>query len=368
MGNGLAMTCAACTAEVPDEDAFCEICGAPLSGAAPERAGCPCGAETDQTDEDGFCLRCGRRVRRPPSDHIEVALSAALAGVSDRGQRHEKNEDRFALVHEANGVALVVCDGVSSTRDAEVASQTVAATMQRELGKALRQELPLDSPAAIDQAIFAAAKELRAQAGDAGLENTPSTTVVAALVHRTEITVGWRGDSRAYWIDGDGGVLVLTRDHSWLNDVVARGEMSEADALGAPQAHAITRWVGADAEEDLRAEIVHHTVRGEGVLLLCTDGLWNYAAEPEALGELFRRCGGPATDALPVARAMVDFANGQGGRDNITVALLRLRSGDTPGAAEPAVGSGVEPQGDALRTKETEDNHGGAVQSGHISE
>ncbi len=326
------MLCAACTTDVPDDDLFCENCGVRLQPETASAAGCTCGAPPEELDEEGFCLSCGRRVRRPDSDHIEDVLGEDFAAVSDRGQRHERNEDRFALTRVGQISIAVVCDGVSSTSNADVASAAVSAAVVREARGAFTADAGRDPEHVLQAAVAAAAAELKVQtAVDLG-DSAPSTTLVAAVVSNETITVAWLGDSRAYWIDKD-GAHPLTHDHSWMNMVLASGEMTEEEAQASPQAHAITRWLGADAETASTLEFVEHKITGEGTLLLCTDGLWNYASAPATVAELINNTDGQ--DSLSAARKLVDYANQQGGRDNITVALLRLRPSTPAADADP---------------------------------
>lgn len=330
------MLCAACSTDVPDEDLFCENCGSrlPQSEAAVER--CVCGAPVADADEDGFCQGCGRRVRRPASDHVEEAVSAGFAAVSDRGLRHERNEDRFALVQEGDAFAMVVCDGVSATNHPEVASAAVAQGVAEALRQALLAGDERSGEELLRTAIAAGAEALRD--GDAGSgEDAASTTAVCALVRDGEITVAWVGDSRAYWLD-ESGAKPLTRDHSWANSALDLGEMTREEIEAAPQAHAITRWIGPDAEEAAEPEVVRHAIEGSGSLLLCTDGLWNYLQDPGDVAARIAEQGGQ--DAIAVARALVGFANEQGGRDNITVALLRVA--DQPDLVQQDSGAGQE--------------------------
>ena len=309
------MQCSACAAAVPEDDLFCENCGAALHAAVAE--GCLC----DEVDEDGFCLRCGRRVRRPASDHVEEALSAEFAGVSDRGQRHERNEDRFGICAGEGGYGLVVCDGVSTSQSSETASAAVVEGVVAVLAEALQAGPIAEPEKVLRRAIAAGEASLVARTARVGGGNPPSTTVVAALVRDGEATVAWVGDSRAYWVDAS-GARALTRDHSWMNEAVASGQVTVEQARRSPQAHAITRWVGADAGEASAPEVVRVAVPGPGVLLLCSDGLWNYAPTDEAMGELLREEG--EGEALAVANGLVRFANERGGQDNVTVVVLRL--------------------------------------------
>ncbi len=325
------MVCSACSTDVPEEDLFCENCGFRLPQVSGTEETCVCGAPVSEADEDGFCGRCGRRVRRPASDHIEQVISASFAAVSDRGLRHEKNEDRFAVVAEARAAALVVCDGVSATEHPEEASEAVTAVVARVVAEALRRGAVDDAGALLAEAFAQASAMLRAE-GRAG-ENAPSTTAVCAVLQGEEVTVAWVGDSRAYWIGAEGAEL-LTRDHSWMNLALDAGEMTREEIEASPQAHAITRWIGADAGEAAEPEVVRRRVMGNGTLLLCTDGLWNYLPETEALREKVQAKDGE--EALEVARALVGFANEQGGRDNVTVALLQVASSSQ--AVDEAVG------------------------------
>jgi serine/threonine protein phosphatase PrpC len=315
------MQCPQCAVENPDDDMFCEACGVRLNSTA-EPAACACGAAEAEIDHDGYCARCGRRVRRAANDRIETVLSAACAAVCDRGVRHARNEDRAAIEQIGGAHVLVACDGVSASRESELASSAVAAGVADALARALRNGGVHDAESAMRQAIAKAALALEAFPARGADDNPPSTTVAAAMIHGGHVTVGWVGDSRVYWIGGD-GARQLTRDHSWMNDIVSAGKMKAEEAAKDPQAHAITRWLGADAGENAAAETARFALTEPGVLLVCTDGLWNYAVAPDAIERLVREANACAGDALDAARSLVDFANAQGGQDNITAIILR---------------------------------------------
>ena len=320
--EGIEMLCPACSAEVPEDDSFCEACGARVRAAAAETGACACGAGADEVDEEGFCQGCGKRVRRPASDHIEQVGSAVFAAVSDRGVKHDRNEDRCAIAEVGGGFAAVVCDGVSGSRKSEIASTAVAEGVLAALVEAVKGGAG-DSDSVMRRAIEAGSAELALRMAKTAANDPPSTTVVAALIANGHVTVGWVGDSRAYWFDAE-GVRQLTTDHSWINAVVATGEMSAEQAEKSPLAHGITKWVGIDAGENAKPDVVGFAVSGPGTLLLCSDGLWNYAPSPQAMAETLHQASANGEDALGTARKLVEFAIESGGHDNITVALLRI--------------------------------------------
>jgi serine/threonine protein phosphatase PrpC len=335
------MHCPACGTGAPSDNRFCEVCGALLvadSGASSSSAGsivaCTrCGAGPAEIDGEGFCVACGFRCHGRERDHLEVTLAPYLGGVTDRGLSHPDNEDALALAqsHGREAYVLVVCDGVSSSQAADLASQAAADAACR----ALTETIPHDTgtaEAAMCAAVEAALLSVRALPYTSTVDkDPPSTPLVAAVVCEGHATIGWVGDSRAYWIDRD-GVKQLTHDDSWLNEIVAAGHMSIEAARRSGKAHALTRWLGADADESTTASVVQVEVSGAGLLLLCTDGLWNYMPELAQLAILVQEATTNAPDAVTVARRLVTFACARGGRDNVTAAVLSLPAGPlTPG-------------------------------------
>jgi serine/threonine protein phosphatase PrpC len=327
------MECPYCTASLPDEDAFCEECGKPVHPPVAQpapAASCPsCGAPPDEIAEDGYCDRCGHLARRPASDHVELVLSPDFVGVSDRGLKHQRNEDRFGMRQAGVGYVLVVCDGVSSSTQSELASSAVAEHVSQALESVLLRH-SASSPERNMRVAIQEAQDALAAATAAGQSDPPSTTVVAALVNGVDVTIGWAGDSRAYWIAAGGEAQQLTADHSWMNEAVAAGVVSLEEASHSPNAHGITRWLGADAGDNARADVVHFRIPGPGYLLLCTDGLWNYAEDPAELCRLLEGAG--SDPPLDITRRLIDFANAQGGHDNITAVLLRACEPANPGS------------------------------------
>ena len=291
-----------------------------MTGPAP--AACiRCGAGSGLIGADRYCVRCG--VRQPASrDHVEVG-GGPFAGVSDRGKRHHRNEDAMGVAQTSTALVAVVCDGVSSTTAPDDASQAAADASLLCLVTHLESGHPVDfvtAACAAQAAVLAVPFTPEPGKGD------PSCTLVMAVVDAGagRVDVGWIGDSRVYWIPRNGGARCLTVDDSWAAEAVEAGILPQVDAEADPRAHTITRWLGADAPT-----IDPHTFRcdvtGPGLVLVCSDGLWNYASGSSAMGRLLARLAPrESTPTLAVASALVASANDAGGDDNITVVVLAV--------------------------------------------
>ncbi|MCM2575969.1 PP2C family protein-serine/threonine phosphatase [Streptomyces meridianus] len=296
---------------------------------------------TGTVGADGCCENCGHAQPRE-RDHMEREVDGAAA-VSDRGLRHHRNEDAFdvsvaELPDGTPAVVAIVCDGVSSATRPDEAS----ATASRTAGEALREALPagVHPQRAVHEAILRAGTAVTALADEPAGEgtepsrsgNAPACTVVATVIASGILTVGWVGDSRAYWVPDDRTAppARLTEDDSWAARMVAAGLMPRDQAYADPRAHAITGWLGADAYE-LEPHTASYEPDGPGVLVVCTDGLWNYT---ESAAELALAVPADArTRPLHCCRALVGLALDAGGHDNVTVAVLPFVV--PPGAARP---------------------------------
>ncbi|MFJ2027773.1 protein phosphatase 2C domain-containing protein [Streptomyces sp. NPDC087897] len=305
---------------------------APASPAAPASGTKVCVAcRSGRVDPDGYCENCGHAQPRE-RDHMEHELDA-VAAVSDRGLRHHRNEDSFALSSTAlpdgsSAVVAIVCDGVSSASRPDEASAAAA----NAANEALLASLPRGThpQQAMHEAIVAASEAVNALAQEpAGArepdthrhQNAPACTLVGAVMAGDLLIIGWVGDSRAYWVPEDRArpTARLTEDDSWAAQMVAAGLMNEAEAYADDRAHAITGWLGADAYE-LEPHTAAFKPDRPGLVVVCTDGLWNYAESAEEMAAAV-----PA-DArerpLHAARVLVGHALDGGGHDNVTVALM----------------------------------------------
>jgi serine/threonine protein phosphatase PrpC len=258
--------------------------------------------------------------------------SSSVAELCDPGLRRNHNEDATALAQgESPGgpfTVLVVCDGVSSSTHAEQAS-AIASKVTRDALADFAKGRPAGgsaeaSSSAMMSAIRSAHVAICTSDIDFGDRAPPGTTIVAALVTGGLLTVGWVGDSRAYWVSEQGSVQCTT-DHSWVNDAVARGDVTEAEAMASPFAHALTKCLGplesgSGLIDDVEPDVRTTNLVGPGTLVLCTDGLWNYFPSAEAIAEVVRTAGQGADPSM-VARVLVCRALAEGGGDNVSVAI-----------------------------------------------
>ena len=272
-----------------------------------------------QAPPSGGAARVATRGRVIERDRVEVSFPD-LAGVSDRGLRRHSNEDAMALARvDGQGTRiLVVCDGVATSTQPASASQAAARAALAYLADAVQSGQP-DLVLAMRWAVATAHRVVCEVSDRIGAsDDPPASTLVAALLKDGEATVGWIGDSRAYFFDANRG-RQLTRDDSWATEQVQLGLMSEAEATADPRAHGLTAWLGGDQRPPPEPSVVTVEVPAPGCLVLCTDGLWNYAPTVGRLHELMLRF--PADDPLEVARELTDFARSSGGEDNITVVV-----------------------------------------------
>jgi len=233
---------------------------------------------------------------------------------TDTGRQRRANEDS----HLARAPLFVVADGMGGAQAGEVASRIAIESFQDGLQDAAAPEAAL---AELTQRANAHIHELsHSNAEQAGM----GTTLTAVYVGEREISVAHVGDSRAYRLR-DGVLERLTEDHSLVDELLRQGRLTPEEALEHPQRSVITRALGPEGavEVDTRS----YSARDGDVYLLCSDGLTTMLAE-DRLAELLLA----HASLREAGEALIAAANEAGGRDNITVVLLRLEELDA-GAA-----------------------------------
>jgi PPM family protein phosphatase len=261
----------------------------------------------------------------------EARPAVRSAGLSDVGRKRTSNEDSFAI--GADGALLVVADGMGGHAAGEVASRLAVESIERHIvGSDPLKEPTLPSgyrrghdedtvlpvPARrllnairlANQEIVRSVRRNRSQRG-------MGTTVVAALVQGSRAYIGSVGDSRAYLVRGS-EIRQLTSDHTFVNEQVRAGALSQAEARRHPARNILTRAVGS--QEEVEPDLVEQDLGPGDRLLLCSDGLTTMLEDAAIRDTVLENDSDPAA----ACRALVERANERGGDDNVTVVLLHV--------------------------------------------
>ncbi len=234
---------------------------------------------------------------------------------TDIGKKRDTNQDAFFTGEFDNGtVFAVVCDGMGGARCGNVASEKAATIISQYIVKSYSPKMNSTSiekllRAAVDSANTEVYEMARASEEYVGM----GTTVVAALVIDNLAHIVHVGDSRAYLITNS-DIEQLTIDHSVVQAMVNKGEISAQEAKTHPRKNIITRAIGTEQTVTCDYNIV---LKPESAsLLICTDGLTNHLDE-QALFKAVK-----TTPQEECAEALIDMANQEGGTDNITAVLI----------------------------------------------
>ncbi len=281
-----------------------------------------------------------------------------IAGGTDKGLHRLNNEDNYVLCHDLRhnnfdiprggitaslgdyGCLLVVADGMGGANAGEVASQIAIDTV-RELFSPDHICHIAGSSEARERHIKDVISEANARIVDSAAHDETrqgmGTTIVVLWMMEQQVQIGWCGDSRCYVFNRQTGLTQLTKDHSLVQELIDKDELTPQEAHDHPLANIITRSLGQASAQSL-AETRTYTVCHGDTFLLCSDGLSSVASEERIIDVLTA----PA-DSLGRTRDMlIDAALDSGGYDNVTVALLRV-----------SLGSGTTPAGRRSRLNDT---------------
>ncbi len=244
-----------------------------------------------------------------------MSLRLRAAGLSDPGRLRRNDEDAF-LIDESLGV-FAVADGVGGHSAGEVASRIAVEELAAHLADVLPRTTDVGVPEALVWSFRQAGERIVREAAKNPDYRGMATTLVAVLVRAPSAWVAHVGDSRAYlWRGGE--LSRLTRDHSALEQFSKDyPQFDRLSFLQSPLAHVLTRCLGG--ERDAAPEVRTLSLESGDRLLLCCDGLTDMVADPEISRIL---SAGASPDAC--CRALVEEANGAGGKDNVTVAVVAV--------------------------------------------
>lgn len=255
---------------------------------------------------------------------------------TDTGRQRNANEDSLYT----KAPLFVVADGMGGAQAGEVASKAAAESFAQELPKAPPEQVLEETIEGANRTIHELARK------DPGLAGM-GTTITAAIVdlEGEEVAIGHVGDSRAYRLRRD-RFEQLTRDHSLVEEMRRKGQLTDAQAEDHPQRSIITRALGPEPEVEVDLQTV--PAQAGDVFLICSDGLTTML-DDEQIGRILGR----ATSLQAALRALVDEANRAGGRDNITVVAFRLEDAAAPAKmAEGATLIGPDAEREGLTATE----------------
>lgn len=252
-------------------------------------------------------------------------MRAVAAGLSDVGRQRHHNEDRYILLPEFN--VFVVADGMGGHQSGEVASRMAASAIAKFFRNGTSSAPNGGTGQRLRSAVLEANAKIYQRADDSRLYRGMGTTIVAGAYSPADrmFFVAHAGDSRCYRVRGR-EIKQLTRDHSLISDaLLERPDLTELDLKYLPK-NVITRalGIGPTVEVDLRGE----HVEADDVFLLCSDGLHGLVDDDQIATIVTE------SPVLTEACArLIQTANENGGRDNITVVLVRIEPDDPPWAA-----------------------------------
>jgi serine/threonine protein phosphatase PrpC len=254
---------------------------------------------------------------------LEDALE--IVAQTDSGMVRSHNED--SIVFDAASGLVVLADGMGGYNAGEVASGIAASVMLTEITAPLKNACALDRDAETGEelgvallgrsihkanmSIFQAAQSQEQYAG-------MGTTIVSALFYDNRVVVGHVGDSRLYRLRGD-ALELITRDHSLLQEQIDCGMISVENARHSQNKNLVTRAVGIEAE--VTPEIHLHDVQVGDIYLLCSDGLNDMVEDDDIQSILYAMQGNLAL----AAEQLIMTANDNGGRDNVSVILVKVK-------------------------------------------
>ncbi|HLS86856.1 MAG TPA: Stp1/IreP family PP2C-type Ser/Thr phosphatase [Burkholderiales bacterium] len=255
---------------------------------------------------------------------MDLTQALEIASATDPGMVRSHNEDSVAA-DPANGL-VVLADGMGGYNAGEVASGMATTVIVTEMQQALSRARPYDLDPKTSQPV--AARLVREQVLKANTsiyqaaQSQPQyagmgTTLVVCLFYDNRVLVAHLGDSRLYRLR-DGSFTQVTRDHSLLQEQIDSGLITAEQAKHAQHKNLVTRALGIDPSVD--PEMREYPTRPGDIYLLCSDGL-NDMVEDEDIGMAVETLGAN----LPLAaQQLVQMANDNGGRDNVSVILVRV--------------------------------------------
>ena len=273
-----------------------------------------------------------------------------LTAATNVGMVRKNNEDNFIVCPDLSaglwcvpedadsvfdlgedGCLLCVADGMGGMNAGEVASD-IAVNSIKDFFSSRKSKLFLDKTnflgieSFMKKAIVKADKKIKEKAKSDSSTNGMGTTIVLAWIKSSYVNIAWCGDSRAYLFNPVSGLVRLSKDHSYVQQLIDNGSLDPEMAFYHPDSNIITRSLG-DSCNKARPDYMHREIHVGDIILLCTDGLCGLIQDHEIQRILMEE-----KDCLERCKSvLIEAALASGGHDNVTVALYQCVSGELEG-------------------------------------
>lgn len=239
-----------------------------------------------------------------------------IVGKTDKGLVRQYNEDAFEFGTFDDGVKWsIVCDGMGGIHGGKIASTMATDMIAEKIKKCYSKSMPVSS---LENLLLSAIATANVAVYDRGSVDEDlrgmGTTVVAAVIKNNEACIAHAGDSRAYKIS-DGKIEQITKDHSLVQEMLDSGQITKEEFDSTPIKNIITRALGIGEEIDIDFDFV--CINEGEALILCSDGLSGLVSDNQILDIYMNN------DFACLADKYIDLANSNGGRDNITVVIMK---------------------------------------------
>lgn len=240
-------------------------------------------------------------------------MALRIGAKSDIGRYRKLNEDSYFIYRNERLVGGMVADGMGGHNAGEVASKMAAELVKCGIMDGFKPDMDyVEFSELVRRSLISANDEIYRRSKVSQNVSGMGTTACAAFVYSGKLITANIGDSRAYSISDN--IVQLTRDHSYVEELVQRGEITKESAKSHPQKNYITRALGT--EEYVKSDVAINAYNGE-IIIICSDGLTNLVSD-EQIMEIVK-----ANDDFDIAaQELVELANKKGGIDNITCVIF----------------------------------------------
>ena len=243
-----------------------------------------------------------------------------VCAASDIGMKRSENQDCFLFsVFDDGAVCAVVCDGMGGAGYGSIASGIAVSAVHDRIKQNYRDNFsPMSMKNLLVTAVSAANTLVFKKANEEKEKMGMGTTCVAAIVKNDIAYIASVGDSRAYHLSDD-GIEQVTVDHTYVELLYEQGKINKEEISTHDMRHYITKAVGV--EKDVEVDFFEIDISKGDEIILCSDGLSNYCSS-DMLYERIHAKAQNKEDGDEIVASLIDYVNSQGGRDNITLAMI----------------------------------------------